>query len=214
MELHKPPYIVGITGGSATGKTRFLHYLEKMFQPRDLCLISQDNYYKPLNEQPVDSHGVHNFDTPGSIDFQAFSLDLMNIRQGLAFTRQEYTFNNASKVPAMLTFHPAPIIIVEGIFVFYYTELSSQLDLKVYIDAREAIKLKRRIIRDNVERGYDLDDVLYRYEHHVTPTFEKYIAPYRHDADVIIPNNSDFMKGLNVLASHLRSEIAARRSDD
>ena len=106
----------------------------------------------------------------------------------------------------MLTFHPAPVIVVEGIFVLYYPELSDLLDLKIFIDAKDHIKLKRRIIRDKVERGYDLDDVLYRYEMHVMPTYEKYIKPFKNDADLIIPNNLNFDKGLEVIRTYLKAK--------
>jgi uridine kinase len=80
------------------------------------------------------------------------------------------------------------------------------LDLKVFIDAAEHIKLKRRIVRDKDERGYDLEDVLYRYEKHVVPTYEKYIAPFKSDADVIIPNNLHFEKALEMLIVFLKSK--------
>jgi uridine kinase len=95
-------------------------------------------------------------------------------------------------------------VVVEGIFVLYYPELADLLDLKVFIDAKEYIKLKRRIVRDKVERGYDLDDVLYRYEMHVMPTYEKYIEPFKNDADLIIPNNRNFDHALDVIRSYLR----------
>jgi len=104
----------------------------------------------------------------------------------------------------MLEFAPAPVVVVEGIFVLYYPELAELLDLKVFIDAKDYIKLKRRIVRDKVERGYDLDDVLYRYENHVMPTYEKYIEPFKHEADIIVPNNSSFDKGLDVVKSYLK----------
>lgn len=209
--MSQQPFIVGITGGSASGKTLFLSRLKQLFSPDEICLISQDNYYRPREHQPIDTFGVHNFDTPSSIDFEAFSNDLSTIRSGQAVMREEYTFNKPGVIPAMLTFHPAPIIIVEGIFVFYFPEVAGQLNLKVFIEAKEAIKLKRRIVRDNVERGYDLDDVLYRYEYHVTPTYERYIEPFRHDADIIIPNNSSFDRGLDVLATFLKAQVAARK---
>lgn len=104
------------------------------------------------------------------------------------------------------------MVVVEGIFVLYYPELANLLDLKVYIDAKDHIKLKRRIVRDKVERGYDLDDVLYRYERHVMPTYEKYIAPFKQDADLIVPNNSDFDKALDVIKTFLRSKIGDYKS--
>ncbi|MBD3626848.1 uridine kinase [Cyclobacterium sp.] len=201
------PYIIGITGGSASGKTHFLDKLLHAFEPEQVCLISQDNYYKPRNLQPLDERGIHNFDTPHSIDFEQYASDIRDIQGGKSITRQEYTFNNPNKKPRILTFNPAPVVVVEGIFVLYYPELANLLDLKVYIDAKDHIKLKRRIVRDKVERGYDLDDVLYRYERHVMPTYEKYIAPFKHDADLIVPNNHGFERALEVIKIFLREKI-------
>ncbi|MEX2593998.1 MAG: uridine-cytidine kinase [Anditalea sp.] len=202
------PYIVGITGGSASGKTLFLDKLLDFFEPNQICLISQDNYYRPLHLQPKDDLGIHNFDTPDSIDFQQYADDIRKIESGETISRQEYTFNNTNKAPRILTFVPAPVVLVEGIFVLYYPELADLLDLKIFIDAKDHIKIKRRILRDKVERGYDLDDVLYRYEKHVMPTYEKYIEPFKHDADLIVPNNKGFDKALDIIKSYLMKKIA------
>ncbi|EON78870.1 Uridine kinase [Lunatimonas lonarensis] len=203
----KKPYIVGITGGSASGKTLFLEKLLKAFDPSEVCLISQDNYYKPRHLQPVDTKGIHNFDTPHSIDFEQYAADIRKLQQGETVKRLEYTFNNPNKTPKTLEFKPASVVVVEGIFVLYYPELVDLLDLKIFIDAKDYIKLKRRIVRDKVERGYDLDDVLYRYEMHVMPTYEKYIEPFKHDADLIVPNNHGFDKALDVVKSFLKMKI-------
>ncbi len=202
----KKPFIVGITGGSASGKTLFLERLLSSFDPGEVCLISQDNYYKPRHLQPIDAHGVHNFDTPFSIDFEQYATDIRKIQYWETVYREEYTFNNAAKKPKMLTFEPAPVVVVEGIFVLYYPELAELLDLKIFIDAKDHIKLKRRIIRDKVERGYDLDDVLYRYEMHVMPTYEKYIEPFKSEADLIVPNNQSFDRALDVIRTYLRAK--------
>ncbi len=202
----KKPFIVGITGGSASGKTLFLERLLGSFEPEEVCLISQDNYYKPRHQQPIDAQGVYNFDTPNSIDFEQYAADIRKILNGETVHREEYTFNNAAKNPKMLTFSSAPVVVVEGIFVLYYPELTDLLDLKIFIDAKDHIKLKRRIIRDKVERGYDLDDVLYRYEMHVMPTYEKYIAPFKNEADLIVPNNSSFDMALDVVRTYLRAK--------
>ncbi|UYZ59037.1 uridine kinase family protein [Hymenobacter latericus] len=203
------PFIVGITGGSASGKTTFLRRLLASFSADEICLISQDNYYHPREVQQVDSQGVTNFDLPSSIDSAAYAADVLRISQGLEVRRKEYTFNNPNAPATELVFKPAPIVVVEGIFVFYFEEVAKLLDLKVYIDAREHVKVLRRIVRDRDERGYDLEDVLYRYTHHVAPTYEKYIKPFKHDADIIIPNNRHFDRGLEVLVAYLRSKVNA-----
>jgi len=95
------------------------------------------------------------------------------------------------------------------IFVFYFPEIRKLLDLKVFIDAEEHIKLKRRIKRDGQERGYDMEDVLYRYEHHVAPTFDRYIRPFKAEADLIVPNNHHFEKGLEVIIGFLNQKVSA-----
>ncbi len=207
MASQSPPYIVGITGGSASGKTSFLKSLIDSFDEEEICLISQDNYYKPRDQQPLDENGVENFDTPFSINFNRYAEDINKLRKGETVYLQEYTYNNPKIKPKTLEFRSAPIIVVEGIFVFYFPEISKLLDLKLFIDAKEHIKLKRRIIRDQVERGYDLDDVLYRYEMHVAPTYEKYIEPFKQDADLIIPNNVSYEKSLDIIVTFLKGKI-------
>jgi uridine kinase len=201
------PYIVGITGGSASGKTLFLRSLLKSFNSNELCLISQDEYYKNKEQQPVDEKGIQNYDTPFSINIDQFTKDLQELISGKEVTKEEYTFNNPFSKPKMLTYKPAPIILVEGVFVFYYPQISELLNLKVFLDAKEYIKLRRRIARDKTERGYDVEDVLYRYENHVAPTYEKYIDPFKHEADMIIPNNQHFNNALEVLTVFLKSKI-------
>lgn len=205
----KNPYIVGITGGSASGKTMFLKNLLSAFNEDEVCTISQDNYYKTIDLQPLDDEGVVNFDEPACIDFDTYEKDIIALRSGKTVLRKEYAFNDPSKTPKVLTLSPAPIIVVEGIFVFYNPEIAELIDLKVFIDAEEHIKIKRRIIRDKVERGFDLEDVLYRYGKHVVPTYEKYIEPYKKKADIIIPNNYHFENGLNVLVAFLRTKISS-----
>ncbi len=200
-------FIVGITGGSGSGKTLFLKKLMDSFSTSEVCLISQDNYYFPRDQQPKDENEVTNFDLPESIDFDDYVNDINQLKNGESVRRKEYTFNNPTAVPEELIFNPAPVIVIEGIFVFSEKRLSDLLDLKVYIDTKDHIKLKRRIIRDNEERGYDIDDVLYRYEHHVIPTYEKYIQPYKYNSDIVIPNNSNFDMGLEVLVAFLKSKV-------
>jgi len=205
--VSKAPFIIGITGGSGSGKTRFLNGLMSKFSAEEVCLISQDNYYKPRDEQPVDIKGIKNFDLPESIDFESYKQDIEDIKAGKSVTRKEYTFNNPEAKASVVMLKPAPVIVVEGIFVLYYQPIAKILDMKLYIDAKDYIKLIRRIVRDDKERGYDLDDVLYRYEHHVMPTYEKHIKPYKSEADIIIPNHRSYDSALDVIETYVRSKI-------
>ena len=207
MSTIERPFIIGITGGSASGKTLFLSRLMEQFKSDDICLLSQDNYYRAIEHQTKDHNGIENFDLPGAIDDQAFAADIERLRNGEVVSRVEYTFNNTEKVPDMLHFHPRKILVVEGIFVFHFPEVAQLLDLKIFIDARDKIKLKRRIKRDNEERGYDLQDVMYRWKYHVKPTYEEYIRPHKRSCDIVIPNNQHFEKGLDVIVSYLKNQI-------
>jgi uridine kinase len=171
------PFTIGITGGSGSGKTYFLQGLSACFGAHEICLISQDNYYKPRDQQPIDENGIKNFDLPVSIDREAFRHDLLILKSGQNVIKQEYTFNNPLAETRMLEFKSAPIIVVEGLFVQYFEEISHELDLRIFIEAKDHVKLGRRIKRDQVERGYDIDDVLYRYQYHVMPVYERLIEP-------------------------------------
>lgn len=201
----KTPYTIGITGGSGSGKTSFLDGLSAHFTPEQLTLISQDNYYKPREQQPLDPNQVKNFDLPESIDREAFHRDVIQLKSGKEVTKKEYTFNNPAREPRVLVFRPTPILIVEGLFVQYFEEISRELDLKVFIEAKDHVKLGRRIRRDRIDRGYDLDDVLYRYQHHVMPVYETLIEPLKHSADLIVPNDRGFDRAVEVLSGYLRT---------
>lgn len=201
------PFIVGITGGSASGKTSFLKGVLSAFTEDQICLISQDNYYRNLDQIAVDDQGVHNFDLPETIDHHLYAQHIEQLRNGQVVHQKEYTFNNPTVVPKILTFNPAPIIVVEGIFVFHFRELADQMDLKIFIDAKNSIKLERRVKRDAEERGYDLDDVMYRWKYHVKPTYKQFIKPYRAEADIVIPNNLHYQKGLDVVIAFLKTKV-------
>jgi uridine kinase len=201
------PFIIGITGGSGSGKTTFIDHIRQRFTEEQLCIISQDDYYRPRDEQEKDDKGVINFDLPKSIDKKAFHEDVSKLLRGEQVERTEYVFNNKDASPSVKIFKPAPIIIVEGLFVFHYKKMMRLLDLKVFFYAADHLKVIRRIMRDQVERGYPIDDVLYRYEHHVMPSYKKYIEPYMQDADLIINNNQDFSKGLEVFCGYLQDKL-------
>lgn len=207
------PFLIGITGGSGSGKTTFIRQLQERFAPGDLCVVSQDDYYLPREAQHTDQRGEKNFDLPKSFDKKAFRNDLELLLSGKPVSRPEYTFNNPKATPRMLTFQPAPVIIVEGLFVFHYKKIAPLFDLKVFINAKENLKVIRRIYRDQVERNYPIEDVLYKYEHHVLPAYEQYIQPYREDADIIVNNNDNFDKGLEVLVGFLKFKLEQLKLD-
>ncbi|MBI1265975.1 MAG: uridine kinase [Cryomorphaceae bacterium] len=200
----KRPYIIGISGGSATGKTSVLNALLAQFSEDELTLVSQDNYYLPKEQQSQDENGWTNFDLPESINRAAYFSDVQQLIQGKKVEKEEYTFNNPNKAPKIITFNPSPVIITEGLFVFYYEEIRELLDYKVYLQASPDIRLERRINRDHKERGYPKHEVIYQWENHVRPADVSYLEPYRNMCNIEIDNNEDFSHGVNQLAQHIR----------
>jgi uridine kinase len=201
------PFTIGITGGSGSGKTFFINNLSKRFKSDEICLISQDHYYKARDLQLTDDKGVQNFDLPTAIERERFHQDIVKLKAGETLLIKEYTFNNANVAPKLIEFKPAPILIIEGLFVQYFEEMASELDLKIFIEAKDYIKLSRRIIRDNDERGYDINDVLYRYQHHVMPIYETLIKPLKHQADLVVPNNQNFERALEIITLALKAKL-------
>jgi uridine kinase len=202
------PYTIGITGGSGSGKTYFIQHLANRFEPNEICLLSQDHYYKSRDLQITDASGVKNFDLPSAIERERFYNDILKLKEGKSLSIKEYTFNNPNATPKNIEFKPAPLLIIEGLFVQLFEEIANELDLKIFIEAKDYIKLTRRIRRDNDERGYDIDDVLYRYQHHVMPIYETMIEPLKHQADLIIPNNQNFERAIDILTLSLKAKLA------
>lgn len=200
-------YLIGIAGGSGSGKTSFINQLKSSFDQNQLAVISQDNYYKKKEDQIIDPSGVVNFDLPTSLDLENYYKDILRLVNGEAINREEYTFNNVLKKPKEITIQPAPIIIAEGLFVFCEKRLQDLYDLKIMIDATDDKKIIRRIKRDRMERNYPLEDVLYRYEYHVVPSYKVHIEPYKSVVDIIINNNSNFQMGLEIIKGFIQSII-------
>ncbi|MBK8390991.1 MAG: uridine kinase [Saprospiraceae bacterium] len=200
--------LIGISGGSGSGKTSFINELCAQFDKDQICVISQDDYYRNRREIATDDNGITNFDVPDAFYLDEFERDIKLLKAGVEVKRLEYTFNNSEKDPRMLVFPPAPIVVIEGLFVFHLKEIFDQLDLKVLINAKMSDKIIRRIHRDRIERNYPLEDVLYRYQNHVLPAFEKYIYPHKDEVDVIINNSKNYSMGLKIMVGFLKNHLS------
>jgi len=200
-------YIIGITGGSASGKTTFIRQLQQAFDATQLTVLSQDHYYKPLQMQEKDENGEINFDLPESIFMHKFMDDIEKLVAGEELLISEYTFNIGTKEPQTLCIKPAQVIVVEGIFLFGEKAISDKLNLKIFIDATEEIKYQRRLSRDANERELSEKVIDYQWHHHVKPAFEKHIFPYKKEADIVILNDTGFKDELNELVKYINEML-------
>ncbi len=204
------PYIIGICGGSASGKTFLLNQLLNQFTEEQVTLVSQDNYYRPLEDQHRDEEGLVNFDHPDSVDLDKLHADLKALMEGKTLPIKEYTFNNPKVHARTLELRPNPIIILEGLFVYYRQDLAHLIDLKVFVEADEHVKLTRRLRRDHTERGYTIESILRDYDKFVAPMYHRFVAPSKQIADLIVLNNRRMYKAIQVLIHHLHAILAEK----
>jgi uridine kinase len=204
----KKPFVVGIAGGSGSGKTTFLRELMSHFLPEEIALVSQDNYYLPENEQVADANGVINFDLPSSIDREKFHVHMAQLIAGQDIEVMEYNFNDPNWIPVPIQVRPAPVLIMEGLFVFHYDEIRTQLDYMTFVDVHHEERLLRRIARDAEERGYPEDAVRYQWHHHVRPAEVKYLEPYIPQCQLLVDNSVHFEEGLHTLVKAIRAQLS------
>lgn len=210
MSQTNTPFVVGIAGSSGSGKTFFLHCFLNHFAAHEVALISQDDYYIPANTKTQEENKLYNFDLPTAIDRPAFERDIRLLFDGHTVYRNEYTFNNPALKPKLIETKPAPILIVEGLFIFYYEEVNALLNHRIFLHAEEEVALQRRLKRDLVERGYDEDDVRYKWTNHVMPAYHKYLLPFRGQCDRIIINNTDDPAPIIAITDEISADLRQR----
>ncbi len=203
----KPKIIVGISGGSGSGKTSLLNSLLDVYSKDEICIVSQDNYYRPLKEQFVDENGEVNFDLPESIDIEKFVEDLNLLSSGKQIEKTEYTFNNNAKEAQTIVVNPAKILVIEGLFIFHFKMIMEKINLAVFVHTDRNLRLERRIKRDGKERGYPEATVIYQWENHVEPAFKSYLEPYKKDCHLTINNNESYQLGLMELKRILDNKL-------
>lgn len=210
--MSKKPFVIGVAGGSGSGKTFFLKCFLNHFKKEEICLLSQDDYYYRVGHtMTAEENKLYNFDLPSTIDNGQFVNDIKNLINGETVYQKEYTFNNPNAEPKLLEIQPAPIVMVEGLFILHFEEIAEILDMKIFIDTDEDIALQRRLKRDLIERGYPEGDVIYKWNNHVMPAFNDYLLPYKDQCDKIITNNThvaeDIIEITSEISNHLRENI-------
>jgi uridine kinase len=206
------PFIIGIAGGSGSGKTFFLKCFLEHFTNDEISLVSQDDYYFPVaHGMTPEENKLYNFDLPDTIDHNHFKDDITKLFNNETILKKEYTFNNHIAVPKLLEIKPAPILIVEGLFILHFREIAELLDMKIYIEADEGIALQRRLKRDFIERGYSHDDVMYKWLNHVVPAYREFLLPYKGECDQVITNNThvadDIICVTEAISKNLREKV-------
>lgn len=188
--------IIGIYGGTGSGKTTIVNMIASHFSSNDIEIISQDSYYKDNSDISYEDRCKLNFDHPDAIDFNLLHKHLKNLRKGEAVEQPIYDFKIHNRLKKTIQIKPKKILILEGILIMCHAEIRSIFDLKIFINANSKTRMERRIKRDIVERGRSRDEVLKRYIETLKPMHEKFIEPTKVYANYIIENQ--FNNKLNI----------------
>ncbi|MGB4660899.1 MAG: uridine kinase [Mobilitalea sp.] len=186
--------VIGVSGGSASGKTTVANRIKQECQ-ESVELLSHDFYYLPHDELPLIERTQLNYDHPNAFDTERLINDIKQLKTGVAIERPVYSYTEHTRLAETVKVNPAKVIIVEGFMIFENTELRSLLDIKIFVDTDADERLIRRIRRDVNERGRSLESVITQYTNTVKPMHELFVEPYKKYADIIVPRG-----GMNEIA--------------
>lgn len=195
--------IVGIAGGSASGKTTIVNRIKEYFGD-DIAVISHDSYYKAHDELPYEERCKLNYDHPNAFDTGRMVEDVKKLREGVGVDVPVYDFSIHNRVNQTVRLEPKSVVIVEGILILEPRELRELMDIKVFVDTDADERLMRRLKRDTVERARSVESVLNQYADTVKPMHEQFVEPSKKYADIIIPRGGENRTGIYILQEHLK----------
>ncbi|MFC7358270.1 uridine kinase [Jejudonia soesokkakensis] len=199
--------IIGIAGGTGSGKTTVVDQIVSELPPDEVCIISQDSYYKDTSHLTYDERVKINFDHPNSIDFDLLVAHINELRRGVSFEQPVYSFVAHNRTKETITTHPRKVVIIEGILILTHPEIRELFDIKIYVHADSDERLIRRLKRDIAERGRDLEEVLTRYQTTLKPMHQQFIEPTKEFADIIIPTNRYNTVAVDVIRTIIHQKL-------
>lgn len=204
-------FIIGIAGGTGSGKTTVVRKLEERMPKAEFVVIPQDSYYKDSSHVPVEERQNINFDHPDAFDWTLLSKHIEALRNGEAIEQPIYSYLTCTRQKETIHIEPQEIVVVEGIMALSNKRLREQMDLKIFVDADPDDRLVRVIRRDIVERGRDAEQVMDRYQKVLKPMHEQFIEPCKRYADIIIPQGGHNNAAINMLAKFVRQQVRDSR---
>jgi uridine kinase len=204
--------IIGISGGTGSGKTTVANRILESVSAREVVFIQQDSYYRNLTDLPLDYRGIANFDHPDALDNELLVNHVRRLKSGEAIELPLYDFKTNSRLNETRSVDPKPIVIVEGILIFVDPRLLEQMDIKVFVDTPDDIRFIRRLRRDIAERGRTLESVIEQYVETVRPMHMQFVEPSKRHADVIIPEGGHNLVSIDLLSGKIRERLASALS--
>lgn len=200
--------IIGICGGTGSGKTTIARAIVETVGAHNVVLVEQDSYYRNLADMPLDERHQANFDHPDSLDSDMLVNHILRLKQGLSIEMPLYDFVTHTRSDRIDIIEPRPVVIVEGILIFAEPRVLDLLDVRVFVDTPDDIRLMRRLRRDINERGRTFERTLDQYERTIRPMHFEFVEPSKRNADIIIPEGSNTGITVEFLCSMVREKLA------
>lgn len=209
---HRDAFVIGVCGGSASGKTTVAKKIIKSLNIDWVTLLSMDSFYKVLSpdQHEAAARNEYNFDHPDAFDFALLVKTLKRLKAGKRVEVPIYNFVSHRRETKTVSMYGANVLIFEGILAFHDKEVLELLDMKVFVDTDPDIRLSRRLARDISQRGRDMKGVLEQYSRHVKPAFDYYIAPSMTHADIIVPRGGENEVAINLIVHHVQNQLDQR----
>jgi uridine kinase len=195
--------LIGIAGGTGSGKTSIANYLLKEFNNNQLTVIEQDSYYKDNSNLSLDGRNQLNFDHPDAIDLQLFNKQILRLLSGKPVEIPIYDFSIHNRTQQQKLVSPCKIIVIEGILTLYFESLRKLMNIKVFVDTPDKIRFKRRLSRDIENRGRTLMSVTNQYESTVQPMYKQFVEPSKKFSDIIITGGVKNKEAINTLINNI-----------
>ncbi len=199
--------IIGICGGTGSGKTTIARAIVETVGMANVVLVEQDSYYRNLADMPLDERHQANFDHPDSIDSDMLVNHLLRLKQGLQVEMPLYDFKTHTRSNNIEVIEPRPVVIVEGILIFAESRVLDLLDVRVFVDTPDDIRFIRRLQRDIAERGRTVESVIGQYHRTVRPMHHEFVEPSKRYADVIIPEGAQTGVSIELLCGMVREKL-------
>lgn len=203
LEFNHKITVIGIAGGTESGKTTVVRKLVEALPPAYVAVVPLDSYYNDTSEMTEEERHAINFDHPDAFDWKLLIKQVNLLRNGESIEQPTYSYIKCNRLPETIHVDPKPVIIIEGIMTLLNKRLREMMDLKVFVDCDSDERLIRNIQRDIVERGRDVSMVVNRYLEVLKPMHEQFIEPTKRFADVIIPQGGDNIKGIDILSKYV-----------
>lgn len=199
--------IIGIAGGTGSGKTTVVRKIVEALPPHYVAVVPLDSYYNDTTEMTDEDRKAINFDHPDAFDWKLLIKQVNELRHGNAVEQPTYSYLLCNRLPETVHVEPKPVIIIEGIMTLINKRLRDMMDLKIFVDCDSDERLIRNIQRDIVERGRTVSMVVDRYLEVLKPMHEQFIEPTKRFADVIIPQGGENVKGIGMLTNYIKTLV-------